>query len=87
MKDFFGLLGTLIALTAYGLYFRDIFSRNIKPHAFSWLVWAVTAGIGFAAQVVGQAGAGSWVLGGGYCRLFLYLFSSADQRRERLYSF
>lgn len=61
-KEVLGLIGVLIALTAYSLYFRDIFFRHTKPHAFSWLVWGTLAAIGFAAQVVGGGGAGSWVL-------------------------
>ncbi|TSC59988.1 MAG: hypothetical protein Greene041662_318 [Candidatus Peregrinibacteria bacterium Greene0416_62] len=62
-KEFIGAIGVVIALLAYAIYFHDIFFRHTKPHAFSWLVWTLLAGIGFAAQVTGGAGAGSWVLG------------------------
>ncbi|OGJ62936.1 hypothetical protein A3C37_05560 [Candidatus Peribacteria bacterium RIFCSPHIGHO2_02_FULL_53_20] len=62
-KTLLGGLGAIIALLAYAIYFHDIFFRHTKPHAFSWLVWTLLAGIGFAAQVTGGAGAGSWVLG------------------------
>lgn len=62
-KEILGSLGVVIALLAYVIYFHDIFFRHTKPHAFSWLVWTLLAGIGFAAQVTGGAGAGSWVLG------------------------
>ncbi len=61
-KDIFGLLGVLLALGSYAFYIHGILSKNIKPHAFSWLVWTVLGGIAFAAQVVGGAEAGSWVL-------------------------
>jgi hypothetical protein len=62
-KDLLGYLATAIALAGYIPYFRDIFRNKTKPHAFSWLVWAVLTGIAFAAQVVGGGGAGAWVTG------------------------
>ncbi len=62
-KELLGSMGVTIALFAYAIYFRDIFFRRTKPHAFSWLIWTILTGIGFAAQVTGGAGAGSWVLG------------------------
>ncbi len=61
-KEFIGLIGVIISLAAYAVYFRDIFWRGTKPHAFSWLVWAILGGIAFAAQTLGGAGAGSWVI-------------------------
>ncbi len=61
-KDVLGFIGALIAVSSYILYVWSIVRSNIKPHAFSWLIWAVLAGIGYAAQIVGNAGAGSWVL-------------------------
>lgn len=61
-KEFLGAAGVLISLIAYAIYFRDIFWRGTKPHAFSWLVWAILGGIAFAAQTLGGAGAGSWVI-------------------------
>lgn len=60
-KDILGAFSVLCALVAYALYLRDIFIHHTKPHAFSWLIWAVLAGIAFAAQYAGGAGAGSWV--------------------------
>jgi len=60
-KEFLGVLSILFALIAYMLYLRDIFIYHTKPHAFSWLIWALLAGIAFAAQYAENAGAGSWV--------------------------
>lgn len=52
-----------IAMTIFGyfFYFRDIFAHKTKPHAFSWLVWAVLTGIAFFGQLSGDAGPGAWV--------------------------
>lgn len=59
---------TIIALIAVGLtvfgyffYFRDIFAGKTKPHAYSWLVWALLTAIAFFGQVSDGAGAGAWV--------------------------
>ena len=58
-----GGLAVVIGLYGYLSYFRGIFSGKTKPHAFSWLVWAVLTGIVFVAQVVKGGGAGSWITG------------------------
>lgn len=62
-KLFLGAVSITISLISYIPYFRDIFAGRTKPHAFSWLVWSVLTGIGFAGQVVSGAGAGAWVTG------------------------
>jgi len=38
-------------------------SGKTKPHAFSWLIWAVLNGIAYIGQVHDKGGAGSWPLG------------------------
>lgn len=43
-----------------GSYIVDIFRGKTRPHAFSWFVWGLPAGIVFAAQFVSGGGAGSW---------------------------
>jgi len=63
LKLFFGILSIIPALFAYYFYFRDMFAGKTKPHAFSWLVWALLAGIGFFAQVSANAGIGAWATG------------------------
>ncbi len=58
-----GFFATIIALISYVPYFRDIFARKTKPHAFTWLIWGVLTGIAFVGQIAGHAGAGAWVTG------------------------
>ncbi|MBN8549007.1 MAG: hypothetical protein J0M12_06810 [Deltaproteobacteria bacterium] len=62
-KVVLGSVAALIAVAAYIPYFRDIFLGKTKPHAFSWLIWALLCGIGFAGQLADQGGAGSWITG------------------------
>lgn len=60
------ILGTgaiIIAVISYAPYFKDIFAGKTKPHAFTWLVWAVLNGIAFAGQVHDKGGAGAWAVG------------------------
>ncbi len=56
-----GVIATLVGLSSYIPYFRDIFRKRTKPHIFSWLAWGVLGGVAFAAQVVKGAGPGAWV--------------------------
>ncbi len=54
----------VVALTFVGYlpYILDILNRKTKPHAFTWLIVALTAFIAYALQVLGGAGVGSWAL-------------------------
>lgn len=63
LKTILGVSATIVALVSYIPYFRDIFRGKTKPHTFSWLVWGILTAIGFAGQIAGGGGAGSWVTG------------------------
>lgn len=60
---FLGFVSVLLAIVGYGIYFKQIFSGKIKPHAFSWFVWSLTVAIIFFGQLAKGAGAGAWVTG------------------------
>lgn len=62
-KTILGYLTLLIAIISYSFYFKDIFLGKTKPHAFSWFVWSVLSGVAFLAQLVDNAGPGSWITG------------------------
>lgn len=74
-KEVLGITATAIAFVSYIPYFRDIFKGKTRPHAFSWLVFGIITIIGFAGQLTGGAGAGSWVTGfsGLVCFVIFYL--------------
>ncbi len=63
IKNLLGYLSVLTALIGYGLYLRSIWLGKTRPHAFSWLLWALLTGIVFVAQVLKVGGAGAWVTG------------------------
>lgn len=62
-KLLFVAISFVIGLCGYAFYYKDIFRGRTKPHAFSWLVWAILAGIAFFGQIFDQAGFGAWVSG------------------------
>jgi len=60
---YIGLFSVLLAIISYSLYFRDIFKGQTKPHALTWLIWAILNSVIFIEQYSHDAGAGAWVTG------------------------
>jgi len=60
-----GIFSVLMMLCSRVNYFNAIFRGSTRPHAFSWLIWAVISSIGFMAQMTEGSGAGSWACGFG----------------------
>ena len=63
LKLMLGGIAAAIAVLQYVPYIRDIVKGKTKPHAFSWFVWGLPAGIVYFAQILQGAGAGSWATG------------------------
>ena len=61
-KELLAFIGILLVVLGYIFYYRDLFRRSTKPHAFSWFIWTLTMSVGFAAQLSEDAGPGSWIL-------------------------
>ena len=66
MKESLGLLSVILGCAGYAPYFWDIFKKRTKPHALTWIVWSILAGIVFIAQFNHHAGAGIWSTGLGF---------------------
>lgn len=62
-KVLLGIAATLLGISGYLPYFRDMLGRRIKPHAFSWLIWSILTFIAFTVSITKGGAAGSWVLG------------------------
>lgn len=58
--DFFGFIAVALVFVAYIPYLRDIIKGKAKPHPFTWLVWAITAGSIFSIQLANGSGAGAY---------------------------
>jgi len=59
----FGVAAAILALVQYIPYILDVLRGKTRPHAFSWFVWGLPAGIVFFAQLITGGGAGSWATG------------------------
>lgn len=64
-----GGLSVAVGLVGQVYYFRGIVWGGFRPHAFSYLVYALLTGIALAAQIAGGAGSGIWVTAftAGFC--------------------
>lgn len=62
IKLFFGIASTVLSISAFIPYLRDIFKGGTKPHIYSWLVWTILQTIGALAQIKDGAGYGAWML-------------------------
>jgi hypothetical protein len=81
-KSILGVVAVLVAIVSYIPYFRNIFTGNTKPHAFSWLVWGMLNAIAFAGQIHDNGGAGTWAVGLTATVMFFIFFLSL-QRGEK----
>jgi fucose 4-O-acetylase-like acetyltransferase len=81
-KVFVAILSIILTLSGYSFYFRDIFAGKTKPHAYSWLVWALLTAIAFAGQLSAGGGPGTWVTGLTSAISFI-IFGLAIQRGEK----
>jgi hypothetical protein len=59
-----GVLALVIAVISYTIYITHTLKGWTKPHAITWLVWALLNGFVFGEQMVAGAGPGAWVTGG-----------------------
>lgn len=57
IKIIFTIIATVIGVAAFLPYLRDTLSLKTKPHAYTWLIWALTQG---------TAVVGIWYGGGGW---------------------
>lgn len=70
-KYLLGVIAVIISFISYIPYSLDIYRGQTKPHVFSWLIWGILMIIGFVAQVVSNAGAGSMMMGVGALQCLL----------------
>jgi len=76
MKEAFAITATVFAILGNISYFRDVLSKKVRPHPYTWLVWTIVSGVTFFGQVAKGAGIGA--LPTGVAELFtllIFLFS------------
>lgn len=76
IKIILTIIATGIAVAAFFPYVKDIFSLKTKPHAYTWLIWAITQGTAILGILYGS---GSWgalsLTVGTFCVIAVFLFS------------
>jgi hypothetical protein len=63
LQENVGAFAVLLGFIGYAFYIRGIIQGTVKPHFFSWFVWAVLTAIACVAQIVAGGGPGAWVTG------------------------
>ena len=63
MKEIFSALAIVLTFIAFIPYIHSILKNEIKPHVFSWIIWASVTFIIFLAQLADGGGAGAWPIG------------------------
>ena len=59
-KDGLAIIAIVLTVFAFYPYIRGIFENKVKPHLFTWIVWALTTFIAAVIQVVKGAASGAW---------------------------
>ncbi len=62
-KETMGTLAMVLTFIAYWPYIRQMHRKVVKPHVFSWVVWAIATLVVFSAQLEDNAGWGAWPIG------------------------
>lgn len=62
-KEISSAVAVLITLVAFYPYLRGVLQNSIRPHVFSWVIWATTTLVVFLAQVQSHGGVGAWPIG------------------------
>ena len=62
-KGIFSAGAIFLTFVSFLPYIKAIRGGRIKPHVFSWVIWAVTTCIVFFAQLAGRGGVGAWPTG------------------------
>lgn len=76
MKDVLAIIAAILAVAGNLPYIRDAFTRRVKPHPFTWLVWTIVSAIVFFGQLAEGAGIGA--LPAGIAEIFtiiIFIFS------------
>lgn len=62
-KEIFSAIAMVITFVAFYPYLRGVLQNSIRPHVFSWVIWATTTLAVFLAQVQSQGGVGALPIG------------------------
>lgn len=59
MKESIAIIAALLAIVGNIPYLKDIISKKIQPHPYTWFVWSIVSLITFFGQIAKGAGIGA----------------------------
>lgn len=59
MQEAFVIVAIILAIAGNVPYLRDVVTKKIEPHPYTWLVWSVVSAVTFFGQVAKGGGIGS----------------------------
>lgn len=62
-KELLSAAAIVLTFAIFVPYIRSIRQGATKPHAFSWVIWALGTFVVFLAQLAGAGGVGAWPMG------------------------
>jgi RsiW-degrading membrane proteinase PrsW (M82 family) len=62
-KELLAAAAIVLTFAMFLPYIRSIRAGRTKPHAFSWIVWALATLVVFFAQLADRGGSGAWPIG------------------------
>ena len=62
-KELIAAAAILLTFAMFVPYIRSIHDGRTKPHAFSWIIWALGTFVVFLAQLADRGGSGAWPIG------------------------
>ena len=62
-KELLSIVAIILTFIAFAPYIHGTVKGEIRPHLFSWIIWAITTLIAFFATLAGGGGIGAWPIG------------------------
>jgi hypothetical protein len=63
LKQILAAVAILVTFAMFVPYIRSMRQGRTRPHAFSWIIWALVTFVVFLAQLAGRGGVGAWPIG------------------------
>lgn len=85
-KEIIGIITIILWVLSALPYIHGLRKGTVKPHMFTWVIWSLIMGIGFAVQVSEKGGPGSWLMGlsTGFCTgVALFSFFKGEKNITR----
>ncbi len=76
MKETIAIIAAIMAVIGNVPYLKDVITKRVQPHPYTWLVWTLVSAVTFFGQVVKGAGIGALPTGAAEIfTVIIFLFS------------